>query len=66
MTLKIDEEKVAVATLSSVLNKVLDYIEEPCNRLDFDDYERGEAAMAAAVFWIISDNLNTEEVYSAK
>jgi hypothetical protein len=52
--------------LSLTLNKVLDYIEEPCNRLDFDDFERGEAAMAAAIFWIITDNLGAGAVYGSE
>jgi hypothetical protein len=66
MTGNINTALVATATLSQTINKVLDYIEEPCNRLDFDDFERGEAAMAAAIFWIISDNLDTGVVYGAE
>lgn len=66
MSAKINASMVATASLSHTLNKVLDYIEEPCNRLDFDDFERGEAAMAAAIFWIITDNLGTGVVYGAE
>ena len=66
MHLKANSADVASAMLSLTLNKVLDYIEEPCNRLDFDDFERGEAAMAAAIFWIITDNLGTGAVYGAE
>lgn len=66
MPLKVNSADVATAMLSLTLNKVLDYIEEPCNRLDFDDFDRGESAMAAAVFWIINDNLGTGAVYGAE
>jgi hypothetical protein len=66
MSLKVNSADVATAMLSLTLNKILDYIEEPCNRLDFDDFERGESAMAAAVFWIINENLGTGAVYGAE
>lgn len=66
MHLKANSADIASAMLSLTLNKVLDYIEEPCNRLDFDDFERGEAAMAAAIFWIITDNLGAGAVYGSE
>lgn len=61
----ISVEDLATAKLATTLNNVLDYIEEPCNRLDFDDFEKGESAMAAAVFWIIHDTLEEAEKLNA-
>lgn len=66
MSRNIDTAVIATAALTATINKVLDYIEEPCNRLDFDDFERGEAAMAAAILWIINDNLDAGVVYGAE
>lgn len=64
--MKISSADIAAASMAVALNKVLAFVEEPCNRLDQDDYERGEAAMAASVFWIINDNLGTGAVYGAE
>jgi hypothetical protein len=63
--MKISSADVAAATLAVTLNKVLDFVKEPLDRLDFDDFERGEATMAASIFWIINDNLGIGEVYGA-
>ena len=52
-----DIEAISTAQLALALHAVLSYIEEPCNRLDFDDFERGEAAMASAILWIIHDSV---------
>lgn len=64
--MKISAADVAAATMSTTINRVLDHLQEPLNRLDFDDFERGEAAMAASIFWIINDNLGTGVVYGAE
>ena len=64
--MKITSADIAAASMAVTLNKVLEFIEEPCNRLDFDDFERGEAAMAASVFWIIHDNVGHGKVYGAE
>jgi hypothetical protein len=52
--------------LAEALSKVVDYIEEPCNRLDMDDFERGEAAMASTIYWIITDTLGGVNIYGTK
>jgi hypothetical protein len=52
--------------LATALSKVVDYIEEPCNRLDFDDFERGEAAMASTIYWIITDTLGGVNIYGTE
>jgi hypothetical protein len=64
--MKISSADIAAASMAVTINKVLAFIEEPCNRLDFDDFERGEAAMAASIFWIINDNLGDGQVYGAE
>jgi hypothetical protein len=52
--------------LAEALSKVVDYIEEPCNRLDMDDFERGEAAMASTIYWIITDTLGGVNIYGTE
>lgn len=64
--MKVSSADIAAATMAITINRVLDHLQEPLNRLDFDDFERGEAAMAASVFWIINDNLGTGEPYGNK
>lgn len=53
----IDIDALNTALLANALREVLEHIEEPCNRLDFDDFERGESAMASSILWIIHDTL---------
>jgi len=52
-----DTAAISSAQLALALHRVVDFLEEPCNRLDFDDFERGESTMAANVYWIIHDTL---------
>jgi hypothetical protein len=52
-----DTEAMSTANLALALHNVLSYIEEPCNRIDFDDFDRGESAMASAILWIIHDTV---------
>jgi hypothetical protein len=66
MNTQTDEANVSAAYLLLAINRIIDLVEEPCNRLDYDDFERGEAAMAASVFWIINDTLGIGKVYGAQ
>ena len=53
----VDIETLEIGQLVSALYNVLDHIQEPCNRIDFDDFDRGESAMASSILWIIHDTL---------
>jgi hypothetical protein len=64
--MKISSADIAAATLAVTLNRVLDHLAEPLNRLDFDDFERGEAAMAASIYWIINESLGIGDPYGAQ
>lgn len=55
-----DIAALSTAQLALALHRIVDFVEEPCNRLDFDDFERGESTMAANVYWIIYDTLGEQ------
>lgn len=63
--MKVTSADVAASTLAVTLNRVLDVVQEPLNMLDFDDFDKGQSAMAATVYWTIQDSLGSGIPYGA-